>query len=96
MKTDWIVGFITLMCFSMIGYMGYLSIKLRDIEYAKQSVGVVVAKQSEQESINNMGDFRTNYYVLLESGELLDVELKEYMEINKGDTLTYYDNSIKN
>jgi len=55
---------------------------------------VVVAKQSEQESINRFGEFRTNYYVLFESGELQEVKLKEYMEFNVGDTLiwteTYY------
>jgi hypothetical protein len=57
--------------------------------------GVVVAKQSEQESINRFGDFRTNYYVLFESGELQEVELKEYMEFNVGDTLIWYETNYK-
>lgn len=53
--------------------------------------GVVAAKESEQESINRFGEFRTNYYILFESGELREVELKEYMEFNVGDTLTWYE-----
>ena len=56
---------------------------------------VVVAKQSEQESINRFGQFRTNYYVLFESGELRKVELKEYMEFNVGDTLTWTETIYK-
>ena len=56
---------------------------------------VVVAKQSEQESINRFGQFRTNYYVLFESGELRKVELKEYMEFNVGDTLTWNETYYK-
>jgi hypothetical protein len=57
--------------------------------------GVVVAKQSEQESINRFGEFRTNYYILFESGELQEVELKEFMEFNVGDTLTWYETHYK-
>ncbi len=56
---------------------------------------VVVAKQSEQESINRFGEFRTNYYILFESGELQEVELKEFMEFNVGDTLTWYETHYK-
>jgi ABC-type transport system involved in multi-copper enzyme maturation permease subunit len=56
---------------------------------------VVVAKQSEQESINRFGQFRTNYYILFESGELRKVELKEYMEFNVGDTLTWTETYYK-
>ena len=57
--------------------------------------GVVVAKQSEQVSTNRFGDFNTNYYVLFQSGELTKVELKEYMEYNVGDTLTWYETHYK-
>mgnify|MGYP000850208330 CR=1 FL=1 len=50
-----------------------------------------VAKQSEQESINRFGEFRTNYYFLYESGELEKVELEEYMSFREGDTLERYE-----
>lgn len=50
---------------------------------------VIVNKESEQESINNLGNFRTNYYLLLDDGELKDVELKEYMSLNIGDTISW-------
>jgi hypothetical protein len=56
---------------------------------------VVVSKQSEQESINRFGDFTTNYYILFQSGELREVELKEYMEFNVGDTLIWYETHYK-
>jgi uncharacterized protein YxeA len=51
---------------------------------------VLVAKQSEQQSINRFGEFRTNYYFLYESGELEKVELEEYMSFREGDTLERY------
>lgn len=57
--------------------------------------GIVVAKESEQEAINRFGDFRTNYYILFESGELQEVELKEYMSFNVGDTLTWHETREK-
>lgn len=57
--------------------------------------GIVIAKESEQESINRFGDFRTNYYLLFESGELREVELREYMKFNVGDTLTWYETKEK-
>lgn len=50
---------------------------------------VIINKESEQESTNNLGNFRTNYYLLLDSGELKDVELKEYMSLNIGDTISW-------
>lgn len=52
---------------------------------------VLVAKQSEQESINRFGEFRTNYYFLYESGELEKVELEEYMSFKEGDTIERYE-----
>jgi len=52
---------------------------------------VLVAKQSEQESLGNFGNFRTNYYFLYESGELEKVELEEYMSFKEGDTLERYE-----
>lgn len=51
---------------------------------------VLVAKQSEQESINRFGEFRTNYYFLYESGELEKVRLKDYMLYKEGDTIVNY------
>ena len=59
-------------------------------EYAAVT-DVLVAKQSEQESINRFGEFRTNYYFLYESGELEKVELEEYMSFREGDTLERYE-----
>lgn len=50
---------------------------------------VIINKESEQESTNNLGNFRTNYYLLLDNGELKDVELKEYMSLNIGDTISW-------
>lgn len=67
---------------------------LENIETVRVT-GVVVAKQSEQISTNRFGDFRTDYYVLFESGELTEVELKEYMEFNVGDTLEWYETKEK-
>jgi len=52
---------------------------------------VLVTKQSEQESLGNFGNFRTNYYFLYESGELEKVELEEYMSFKEGDTLERYE-----
>lgn len=51
---------------------------------------VLVAKQSEQESLNNFGDFRNNYYFLYESGELEKVTLEDYMSFKEGDTIINY------
>lgn len=51
---------------------------------------VLVAKQSEQESLGNFGNFRTNYYFLYESGELEKVKLEDYMSFKEGDTITNY------
>ncbi len=73
----------------------YFSAKTVESSETIEVKGVVVAKQSEQESIGRFGDFRTNYYVLFESGELQEVELKEYMEFNVGDTLTWYETHYK-
>jgi hypothetical protein len=73
----------------------YFSVKTLESSETIEVKGVVVAKQSEQESINRFGDFRTNYYVLFESGELQEVELKEYMEFNVGDTLIWYETNYK-
>lgn len=67
---------------------------LENIETVRVT-GVVVSKQSEQVSTNRFGDFDTNYYVLFKSGELTEVELKEYMEINVGDTLEWYETKEK-
>lgn len=50
---------------------------------------VIINKESEQESTNNLGNFRTNYYLLLDDGELKNVELKEYMSLNIGDTISW-------
>jgi hypothetical protein len=73
----------------------YFSAKTLESSETVEVQGVVVSKQSEQESIGRFGDFRTNYYVLFESGELREVELKEYMEFNVGDTLTWYETHYK-
>jgi hypothetical protein len=73
----------------------YFNAKTLESSETVEVQGVVVSKQSEQESINRFGDFRTNYYVLFESGELREVELKEYMEFNVGDTLTWYETHYK-
>jgi len=62
------------------------------VEEPIEIVSVVVAKQSEQVSINNLGAFRTDYYILFESGDLEKVDLKSYIEFNVGDTLIYYKN----
>jgi len=73
----------------------YLSAEVAENLETIEVQGVVVAKQSEQESINRFGEFRTNYYILFESGELQEVELKEFMEFNVGDTLTWYETHYK-
>ena len=73
----------------------YFSAKTLESSETVKVQSVVVAKQSEQESIGRFGDFKTNYYVLFESGELQEVELKEYMEFNVGDTLTWYETHYK-
>jgi hypothetical protein len=73
----------------------YFSAKTLESSETVEVQSVVVAKQSEQESIGRFGDFKTNYYVLFESGELQEVELKEYMEFNVGDTLTWYETHYK-
>ena len=62
------------------------------VEEPTEVISVVVAKQSEHVSINNLGAFRTDYYLLYESGDLERVTLKSYMEFNVGDTLIYYKN----
>ncbi len=66
-----------------------------DISETIEVRDVVVAKQAEQESTNRFGDFTTNYYILFQSGELREVELKEYMEFNVGDTLIWYETQYK-
>lgn len=73
----------------------YVDEKVAENSETIEVQGVVVAKQSEQESINRFGEFRTNYYILFESGELQEVELKEFMEFNVGDTLTWYETHYK-
>jgi len=73
----------------------YVDEKVAEDSETIEVQGVVVAKQSEQESINRFGEFRTNYYILFESGELQEVELKEFMEFNVGDTLTWYETHYK-
>ena len=69
----------------------YFSEKRLDNSETIEASGIVVAKQSEQESIGRFGDFRTNYYLLFDSGEIREVDLKEYMEFNVGDTLTWHE-----
>jgi hypothetical protein len=85
-----IIGTI-LICFTY----NYFEIKKIENSETIEVRDVVVAKQSEQESINRFGEFRTNYYILFESGELQEVELKEFMEFNVGDTLTWYETHYK-
>lgn len=48
---------------------------------------LVVAKHEEQVSINRMGDFETEYHILLADGSMEDITEKEYMQIEKGDSI---------
>jgi len=89
--------FIAAIIFTIIIYFtsNYFDNKKIESSETIEVEGVVVGKESEQESINRFGDFRTNYYILFESGELKEVELKEYMEFNVGDTLIWYETIYK-
>jgi hypothetical protein len=48
---------------------------------------IIVKKYAEIESRNNMGAFDTYHYFLYNNGELEDVELKEYITYEIGDTI---------
>jgi hypothetical protein len=98
---DYTKGFIWTFVWAIIGTIiicvtfNYFNESKLESSKTVEVSGIVVAKQTEQESIGRFGDFRTNYYILFESGELREVELKEYMEFNVGDTLTWYETHYK-
>jgi len=49
---------------------------------------VILEKQIIRESTNNFGAFREEYKILLENGEIKDLELDQYMSYNIGDSIT--------
>lgn len=61
-------------------------IKERKYETVKTEL-IIVKKYAEIESRNNMGAFDTYHYFLYNNGELEDVELKEYITYEIGDTI---------
>lgn len=83
-----ILGLILIGMISMAAYEIYDRNTNYETHFEKVT-HVIVNKESEQESINNLGNFRTNYYLLLDDGELKEVELKEYMSLNIGDTISW-------
>ncbi len=91
----WFFGYSIIATILICSIYNYVDEKVVENSETIEVQGVVVAKQAEQESINRFGEFRTNYYILFESGELQEVELKEFMEFNVGDTLTWYETRYK-
>lgn len=84
-------GILGLIALGMIGMVIY-EINDRHTNYEthfETITHVIINKESEKESINNFGNFRTNYYLLLDDGKLKNVELKEYMSLNIGDTISW-------
>lgn len=61
-------------------------IKERKYETVKTEL-IIVKKYAEIESRNNMGAFDKYHYFLYNNGELEDVELKEYITYEIGDTI---------
>jgi hypothetical protein len=88
-----IIGVMAVAALLLIVYIGLFAVLENNQAFTPEYAAVtdvLVAKQSEQESINRFGEFRTNYYFLYESGELEKVELEEYMSFREGDTLERY------
>jgi hypothetical protein len=89
-----IIGVMVVAALLLIVCIGLFAVLENNQAFTPEYVAVtdvLVAKQSEQESINRFGEFRTNYYFLYESGELEKVELEEYMSFREGDTLERYE-----
>jgi hypothetical protein len=50
---------------------------------------VIVKKYVEQECYNNFGAFEMNHYFLYENGDLDEVKLKDYVQYEVGDTVSW-------
>lgn len=50
---------------------------------------VIKKKHMEQESYNGHGAFNTEHYFLMEDGTLKNVQLKDYIEYEIGDTICW-------
>lgn len=66
----------------------FTSCEIKERKYETIETKLVLFKKyAEAESRNNMGAFNTYHYFLYSNGELEDVELKEYMTYEVGDTI---------
>lgn len=72
-------------CIATLYYVNHIDDDWEWVEIKHK--GLVVAKHEEQVSINRMGDFETEYHILLASGEMEDITEKEYMQLEVGDSI---------
>lgn len=86
MKTNIILIAVVLLCFGGFGCVVYN----RESNYEQvtdKEIHIVKNKQVIGKSTSNFGAFREEYKLLLETNEVQDVKLEEYMDCNIGDTI---------
>jgi hypothetical protein len=76
-KICFIIGFICLVLFGC------------KEKQRKEFCKVLKAKHYENESINNMGNFRVIHYFMFEDLTTLTVDLNSYMQFNIGDNVCW-------
>lgn len=72
-------------CIAALYYVDHINDGYEWVEIKHK--GLVVAKHEEQVSINRMGDFETEYHILLADGSMEDITEKEYMQLEVGDSI---------
>lgn len=74
--------------YTMLVAVLFTSCEIKERKYETIETKLVILKKyAETESSNNMGAFYTNHYFLYSNGELEDVDLKDYITYEIGDTI---------